>query len=420
MLKNAQMGSSLLYPKWSTICDRTIKCIVRQSAPVYDEPVYPFWVGLLMKSFDVLILGAGIVGTACAYEAASAGLRVGIIEPAIPGGAATAAGMGHLVVMDDSPAQLALTKYSRGRWQQLREQLPPHVEYEQRGTVWVASDGEEMDEVFSKQRTYANAGVGSQILDAAALYEAEPHLRPGLAGGLLVPQDAVIYPPTAAAFFLECARRMNASFQRGVRPLTAAQGTVSLEDGTRLSAGKIVIATGTDTSLAPSINMQKRKGHLVITDRCPGMVHHQLVELGYLKSAHKLTSDSVAFNVQPRQTGQLLIGSSRQYGDDSADVDEGILRKMLDRAVNYMPALRSVSVIRVWTGFRAATPDKLPLIGPTPDPTVFLAMGFEGLGITNAPGAARLVVDHLLGRKSAIDASPYLPSRTGVSEVLHA
>lgn len=373
-----------------------------------------------MKSFDVLILGAGIVGTACAYEAASAGLRVGIIEPAIPGGAATAAGMGHLVVMDDSPAQLALTKYSRDRWQQLRDELPPQVEYEQRGTVWVASDGEEMDEVFSKQRTYANAGIDCQILDAAALHEAEPHLRPGLAGGLLVPQDAVIYPPTAAAFFLENARRMKASFQRGARPLTAAQGTVTLDDGTRLSAGKIVIATGTDTSLAPWINVQKRKGHLVITDRCPGTVHHQLVELGYLKSAHKLTSDSVAFNVQPRQTGQLLIGSSRQYGDDSPNVDQPILRKMLDRAVAYMPALRVVSVIRVWTGFRAATPDKLPLIGPTPDPTVFLAMGFEGLGITNAPGAARLLVDHLLGRESAIDASPYLPSRTGVSEVLHA
>jgi D-hydroxyproline dehydrogenase subunit beta len=63
-----------------------------------------------MQTYDVLILGAGIVGSACAYECARAGMRVGVVEPAVPGGAATAAGMGHLVVMDDSPAQLALSR----------------------------------------------------------------------------------------------------------------------------------------------------------------------------------------------------------------------------------------------------------------------------------------------------------------------
>jgi D-hydroxyproline dehydrogenase subunit beta len=150
-----------------------------------------------------------------------------------------------------------------------------------------------------------------------------------------------------------------------------------------------------------------------------------LVELRYLKSAHKLISDSVAFNIQPRQTGQLLIGSSRQYGDDDPRVDGAILDEMLERAVSYMPGLASMSVLRVWTGFRAATPDKLPLIGPatglSEDTSVWLAAGFEGLGITNAPGAARLLVDGLLNRASEIDAAPYLPARmSNKVEVAHA
>jgi D-hydroxyproline dehydrogenase subunit beta len=84
-----------------------------------------------------------------------------------------------------------------------------------------------------------------------------------------------------------------------------------------------------------------------------------------------------------------------------------------------MPALAEVSGIRAWTGFRASTSDKLPLIGPTEDPSVFLVVGFEGLGITNAPGAARLLLDHFLGRPSAIDPSPYLPERTAFMEVAH-
>jgi D-hydroxyproline dehydrogenase subunit beta len=372
-----------------------------------------------MQPYDVLILGAGIVGSACAYECARAGMRVGVVEPAVPGGAATAVGMGHLVVMDDSPAQLALSSYSRELWRTLRSVLPATVEYEECGTLWIAADSEEMAQAVFKKNTYAGNGVMAEILDEATLREVEPTLRPGLAGGLMVPNDGVIYPPAAAAYFLSSAELHGAELLRGKRPVRAAGGEVTFEDSTRLKAGHIVIATGTDNSLCPSLNIQPRKGHLVITDRHPGILRHQLVELGYLKSAHSLTEDSVAFNLQPRKTGQVLIGSSRQYGKLSAGADSTILRKMLDRAVEYVPALRSLQAIRVWTGFRAATPDKLPFIGPTQDASVLVAMGFEGLGITNAPGAARLVLHHLTGEAVPLASEPYLPDRTVVAEAMH-
>jgi len=372
-----------------------------------------------MEMYDVVILGAGIVGAACAHECAAAGLRVAIVEPGVPAGGASAAGMGHLVVMDDSPAQLALTQYSRDLWREMQSTLPAAVEFEECGTLWVAADEEEMQEVFAKRKTYAQFGVQSEVLDEHALREAEPHLRAGLAGALRVPNDAVIYPPAAAGYFLASAQRRGTKLLYGNRAVSAKNGIVELEDSTRLSAGCIVIATGTDVSLCPWVSVHRRKGHLAITDRYPGALHHQLVELGYLKSAHSLTADSVAFNVQPRKTGQLLIGSSRQYGDLSAQAEPGMLRKMLDRAVEYMPMLAGLAVIRVWTGFRAATPDKLPLVGPTADSSVVLAMGFEGLGITNAPGVARLVLHHITKAEIALDPEPFLPSRVGAPEAMY-
>jgi glycine/D-amino acid oxidase-like deaminating enzyme len=158
----------------------------------------------------------------------------------------------------------------------------------------------------------------------------------------------------------------------------------------------------------------------VITERYPGFVRHQLVELGYLKSAHSLSSDSVAFNVQPRRTGQLLIGSSRQYGAEHKEVDHPMLVRMLQRAQQYMPGLGQMSAVRVWTGFRAATPDKLPLIGPWPgDKSVWLATGHEGLGITTSLGTARILVDQMTGAKPEIPIEPYLPSRSA-QEHVHA
>ena len=367
-----------------------------------------------MKSFDILIVGAGIVGSAVARECALIGWRVGVIEGGTPAGGATAAGMGHVVVMDDSPAQLALTAFSRSLWQRDSGMLPKSVEYENRGTIWVAADDEEMAEVHARQKAYEEAGIEAQVLTAAELADKEPNLRRGLTGGLLVPGDSVVYTPAAAGFYLAEARRLGAEVFLA-RAMSASQGQVLLSDGVSLVAERIVLAVGTECDLLPSLPIQKRKGHLVITDRYPGFLHHQLVELGYLKSAHKVTSDSVAFNIQPRQTGQLLLGSSRQYGNEEPKAEAEMLRRMIDRATEYMPGLEKLSVLRVWTGFRAATADKLPLIGPaaglSEDRSLWLAAGFEGLGITNAPGAARLLIDGMLGRESAIDARPYLPAR---------
>jgi glycine/D-amino acid oxidase-like deaminating enzyme len=377
-----------------------------------------------MQTYDVLIVGAGIVGCACALECAEANLRVGIVEGNVPGGGATAAGMGHVVVMDDSPAQLHLTRYSRSLWQQLLPELPDAVEYESRGTLWVAADEEEMTEVHVKRSTYAAAGVRAHVLNAADVASEEPKLRPGLAGGLLVPDDGVIYPPAAAAWLLAQAVALGTTVVRGSQAVSASNGELRLADGTTLYSDRIVLATGTDCTLLPTMPIKKRKGHLLITDRYPDFLHHQLVELGYLKSAHSVQADSVAFNIQPRRTGQLLIGSSRQYSNDDPGVETAILTRMLERARSYMPELAQLSGLRVWTGFRAATPDKLPLIGPaeglSDDRSLWPAAGFEGLGITNAPAAARLLVDQMLGRPSEIAFAPYLPQRVTTQAALHA
>ena len=95
---------------------------------------------------------------------------------------------------------------------------------------------------------------------------------------------------------------------------------------------------------------------------------------------------------------------------------------MLCRAIEYMPAIASLSAIRVWTGVRAATPDKLPIIGPHPaDPRLLLATGHEGLGITTSLGTARLIADRLANRPPAIPDEPYLPARllSGAAHHVH-
>ena len=373
-------------------------------------------------SFDLIIVGAGIVGAACAMECARGGLRTLVLERGPIGGGTTAAGMGHVVVMDDSEAQFALTHHSRTLWQELRPRLPRDVEYDACGTLWVAADDEEMAEVGRKRDFYEARGVRTEVLDGAAVARAEPNLRPGLAGGLRVVDDAVVYPPCAAAFFLEEARRAGAQVRTGARVKTLRpEGGVELVDGTRVDAGRAVSAAGPwSPELTPGLEVRKRKGHLVITDRAPGFVRHQVVELGYLKSAHSVGQDSVAFNIQPRVTGQMLVGSSRQFDAEDTAVDHAILDRMLRRALEYLPGLGDLAVVRAWAGHRAATPDKLPVIGPSAaGDRLWLATGHEGLGITTSLGTGRLLADLLLDRPTAIPAAPYSPTRTAQEGAAH-
>jgi glycine/D-amino acid oxidase-like deaminating enzyme len=125
-----------------------------------------------------------------------------------------------------------------------------------------------------------------------------------------------------------------------------------------------------------------------------------------------VSTDSVAFNIQPRKTGQMLIGSSRQFEAEGTEVDHALLGRMLARAFEYLPTLPRLSAIRVWTGHRGATPDKLPLIGPSlVSDRIWLATGHEGLGITTSLGTGRLLADLIRKRPTAIPAEPYSPAR---------
>jgi glycine/D-amino acid oxidase-like deaminating enzyme len=337
---------------------------------------------------DAIVVGAGIVGAACAYYLAREGLAVTVMEAEFAGFGTTAAGMGHVVVLDDDPLSL----YSQNL---LRALDPPDIGLDRCGTLWVAETDDQLSAASAKR--------GAEVLDERALREAEPALRPGLAGALLVRDDFVVYQPALTRWLLDRSREAGAIVKEHTR--------VDRLDA--LKADAIVNAAGAwAPSLTPGLPIIPRKGHLVVTDRVPGLCRHQVAELGYVQSAKTLGDASVAFNVQPRPRGQVLIGSSRELVGWDASINHDVLRRMVRRAVEFMPALADVTALRVWTGFRPATPDHRPFVGTWPHtPGLWIAAGHEGLGITMALGTGRLLTDLILGRTPTIDPLPYSPAR---------
>ncbi|ABX05138.1 MAG TPA: FAD-binding oxidoreductase [Herpetosiphon sp.] len=359
---------------------------------------------------SVIIVGGGIVGCAVALELTQAGWQVTLIERDCLGSGATAAGMGHIVVMDEGEAQLKLTLFGQQLWQALTADHPQPHEYHACGTLWVATDTEEWDLVAEKAAVYQQYQIACEILDAAALYAHEPALREGLVGGLLVPNDSVVYPPKSAVYLWQQAEKHGATLVYG-EVTTIQTNYVQLNDGRQLSADAIVVANGQRCiDLLPELPIRAKRGQLVITERYPALIKHQLVELSYIKNAHASSGDSVAFNLQPRPNGQLLIGSSRQFDRTDRQIDQLLLSQMLRKAIDYVPALADVRCLRTWTGVRAASPDGLPLIGQHPERAgLWLNVGHEGLGITTALSSARLLADQMLQRQSQLEIQPYLP-----------
>lgn len=366
-----------------------------------------------MTSPDVVIIGGGLVGAATALELTTAGLSVTLLEAEFPGAGSTGAAMGHLVVMDDSPAQMALCAWSLGRWRELLPRFDVDAGTDWCGTLWLAADDEELDASRAKAKLYHDFGLGAELLDRQQLGEAEPAVRDGLAGALRIPGDGVCYPPSIARRMVEEAARLGAVVRSGTAVTEVGAGMVRLSDGTKISAAHTVVAAGAHSfELIPGLPVMPRRGHLLITDRTPVRVNHQLVELGYLKSAHSMGGASVAFNVQPRPTGQLLIGSSRELVGFDHEINRPLLGRMLERAVEFVPALAGVAASRAWIGFRPATPDSLPLIGHWPEiPGVVIATGHEGLGITLTPATAALVVAAITDAAPPVDPAPYRPDR---------
>lgn len=368
------------------------------------------------RGVDAIVVGAGIIGAACAWRLAREGYRVSVVDDCRAG--ATAAGMGHLVCMDDNPAELALSAYSLRLWREVTGRMPQACAWRGCGTLWLAEQANEMAIAEQKRTRLAEQGVAAELLTAEQVAAMEPMLRQGLAGGLRVPGDGILYAPHAARWLLADAGAAIDVVQGEAIALDEA--AVRLADGRELAAPVVVLACGLRANdLLSQPLLRAKKGHLAITDRYPPRVRHQLVELGYGASAHASDGASVAFNVQARPTGQWLIGSSRQFDSVDSSLDMPLLAAMLMRAQHFLPTLAQLNIIRCWTGLRAASADGLPLLGAHPRHTwLWLALGHEGLGVTTALGSAALLAAQIGRQAPEIDDSPYLAARAFAAEEL--
>ncbi|MEV7780350.1 FAD-dependent oxidoreductase [Kitasatospora sp. NPDC088351] len=373
---------------------------------------------------DVLVVGAGVVGAACAYYAARAGLAVAVVDRGPVAGGTTGAGEGNLLVSDKEPGpELDLALFSAGLWQELVPVLGPAVEYEPKGGLVVAATPARQDALRAFAQKQATAGVTAEEIPGERLRELEPHLAPGLAGGFLYPQDAQVQPALAAAHLLRVARRDGALLYTGETVRAVRTGTdgavLGVEtDRRRLDAPAVVNAAGTwggELAALAGVHLPvlPRRGFVLVTEPLPRIVRRKVYAADYVAD---VASGSAALQisavVEGTPGGPVLIGASRERVGFDRTLSVEVLHRLAAQAAALFPVLADVSVLRAYRGFRPYLPDHLPAIGADPRvPGLYHACGHEGAGIGLAPATGLLISRQLTGERPGLDLEPFRADR---------
>ncbi len=367
-----------------------------------------------------------MVGAACAYYAARAGLSVTVVDRGAVAGGTTGAGEGNLLVSDKEPGpELTLAQLSARLWRELAEALPPQLEYEAKGGLVVASDTPGMDALRDFAAGQEKAGVEAEEIPADRLTDLEPHLSPILAGGFHYPQDAQVQPALAAAHLLRASRarvRLGEEVTglltwpdgkvRGVRTAAGALHAPHVVNAAGAWGGELARRAGADLPVLP------RRGFVLVTEPLPRVVRHKVYAADYVAD---VASGSAALQtsavVEGTPAGPVLIGASRERVGFDRTLSVEVLRRLAAQATALFPVLAGVRAMRTYAGFRPYLPDHRPAIGPDPRvPGLLHACGHEGAGIGLAPATGLLIAQLVTGGQPPLDIIPFSPGRfTSVS-----
>ncbi|WP_344488022.1 NAD(P)/FAD-dependent oxidoreductase [Glycomyces endophyticus] len=383
-----------------------------------------------MESADVVVVGAGIVGAACAEALSAAGRRVLVVDRGAPAGATTASGEGNVLLSDKAPGpELRLALASRRLWPQLLETLRAElgedladVEWESKGGLVVALHEDSIGPLRILTEAQREAGVDVQDLGQGAACAMEPHLTRAVTAAAHYPEDAQVQPVLAATALLAAVRARGGEVRGGTeaRGLVVQGGRVAgvRIGGDAVPCGAVVNACGPwaghfSVAAGAPIEILPRRGMVLVTAPLPRVVGRKVYAADYVAA---VASGDVDLRVSPvvesTATGTVLIGSSRQRVGFDESLEVEVLRRLARSAVRLFPVLKDVPVMRAYGGFRPYTPDHLPVIGEDPRmPGLWHAGGHEGAGIGLAPGTARMLADLMDRRRPEVDPVPFRVAR---------
>ena len=381
--------------------------------------------------YDVIIIGGGIIGSSVAWQLSRRKKRVLVIERKDICSGSAGATDGVVGYHTKKPGlQLDLAVQSIEMFRTLNRELETNVEYGlEAGGMQPVEDKDQWDMLEAMASEQRKSGVDIRMITAEEACSIEPNLNPDIYGALWSPTGGKVNPLAMTFGFARAAKRLGAVY------LTETEVTQILTEGGRAVgvnttagefradcivdaagawAGKVAALAGIDLPIRP------RKGQLLITEPIGPFLRAtvQCAMYNVIKFRPETIKDptvlkiGASLSIEQQESGGLIIGGTREFADFEEENTFEAVETMVKRAVRFFPALKDVSIIRCFSGFRPYTPDGLSMMGEVRTlPGFYMAAGHEGDGIALSPVTGRLMAELIAEGKTSYDITPFSPNR---------
>ncbi len=368
----------------------------------------------MYRSTDVVVIGAGAIGCAIAYEVASRGARVTLIERRRVAGGATQASAGILspyIEGHGSADLLALGVRSLGMYDDFVRRAESgsgrSIPYGRVGTLEVALAEDSTDELQAAAERHRSRGIRATLFDGAGAKGAEPLLADGVSAALLIEEHAYVGAEALSDALATAAARAGAEFVTAqVTAVTRNGHDLAVHTDSRtFRAGTVILAAGSWSGV-------------VAIDGLPTLpvrpVRGQLVHLKWSGSPLAHITWGARCYLVPWPDGSVLVGATvEDAGFDERATVAGV-RDLLEAACELVPSTWQASFVEARAGLRPASPDEMPIVGRSARiPNLVFATAHYRNGILLAPLTAKLVGDLVLDETADPDLRSMSPQRFG-------
>lgn len=375
------------------------------------------------KSAEVAVIGGGIVGCAVAYYLAKAGLETILIEKNDIASGTSSRCDGNITIVDKDPgfdSQMSLK--SQELTADLEDELEIPYEYRKLGSILVCDNDDEMEAAVDWVKTQNDAGLKFDVLDPKDIRAESPYFADDIPGGLVSETDSLINPYLFSYSLIDKAKQygLKTYTQRKVTNITKDDDfTIETTNGT-FKAKKVVNSAGVwapfiGKMLDIDIPITPRKGHILVGSRQEPIMMRNVMEFGYLMNkfgreriADPITTKyGVALVLEPTESQNFLIGSSREFVGFDESIDINVVHAVARRALRFFPKIDDFRIIRAYTGFRPFTEDHLPIVSEVDEvPGFYIAAGHEGDGISLATVTGKLIQEIITDEETCIPVEP--------------
>lgn len=388
------------------------------------------------KLWDVIIIGGGITGLSCAYYLTGAGKSVLLLERGDLGEGASTSCDDMIFLQSKKPGiLLTIALESLEMYRRLEKDLPVDIEFESRGGMVLIESENQLGHMkeFVRQQKALNLDV--ELLDKAQVRERAPMVSKHVLASTFSPMDSQVNPLRVMRGFVKVAKFRGLEIKQhcGVTALetpsphhwkvTASDGQVYESEFVVNCGGAWAPQVGAMTGLA--LPIKPKRGQILVTESVPAFGETNFWSADYIvmklnpdfaKERPQLLNDlGVGLSMSQAQSGNYFLGGTREYAGFDKTVDRTALHLILKEATRFFPALENVNIIRTFSGFRPASGDGKPFLGPVASqPGMFIAAGHEGDGIALAPISGYAISQMIVGGSLPYDLTELSPARLGI------